>query len=526
MSKSFNLFAAALVFGSSSSAQFLSFNKSYGGPNEDFGYGLVRTNDGGYLVVGSTGSFGTAAANFRPNAYVLRTNAQGEPLWTRAVGGSGSDLFNGVVQASNGDHLAVGVVDQGSNNSDILLSRIAMNGAILWNRRIGTTTRNEIGNKIIGLGDEEFVIVGSRLQFGGGVDGNVLVTKVNGQGGVIWSAEIGTMQQEDPRDVVRTPDGGYLVIGVRYTFPTSQAFIVKLDELGVFQWDKVFQVDGGYISGISIANAQWDTFLLSCAVSEGVALFGLDDSGGILWNRAYRFGEALGGLHIVPTASGNFLISGGTWQDGSTVQQSTSLLVNGLGDPLAFKAHGEGLANSYGRAAVINEDGSFTILSDIALQGGDISLVRCSTEELGLGTICYAQDATVEEVPPSTISVVQLYATLPSPALVSSELGGTATSGGAAAIHCTNVGLLPSEEVTTRLHVFPNPTMGPITLDYPSNMDNAEVQLINATGQLVLHMQLSKAQDLDIGELSPGFYLLRLIDEKGQEKSSVRVVRE
>jgi outer membrane protein assembly factor BamB len=66
--------------------------------NNDEGYSVQQTTDGGYVIVGRTNSFG--AGNY--GVYLIKTNANGDTLWTKTIGGSNADDAYSVQQTTDG----------------------------------------------------------------------------------------------------------------------------------------------------------------------------------------------------------------------------------------------------------------------------------------------------------------------------------------------------------------------------------------------------------------------------------------
>ena len=63
------------------------WTRTYGGAVSDMGYSVQQTPDGGYIVAGYTDSFGAGGAD----VYLIKTNASGDTLWTRTYGGPSYD---------------------------------------------------------------------------------------------------------------------------------------------------------------------------------------------------------------------------------------------------------------------------------------------------------------------------------------------------------------------------------------------------------------------------------------------------
>ena len=59
------------------SAGAITWQKTYGGASDDSAYNVLLTDDGGYLVTGTTVSFGTST-----NTWVLKLDATGRPVYT------------------------------------------------------------------------------------------------------------------------------------------------------------------------------------------------------------------------------------------------------------------------------------------------------------------------------------------------------------------------------------------------------------------------------------------------------------
>jgi ABC-type cobalt transport system substrate-binding protein len=78
--------------------------QTFGGAEDDWANAVVQTQDGGYLIVGKTESFGAGEAD----VYVLKLDKNGKKQWEKTFGGAKDDWANAVIQTQDGGYLIVG----------------------------------------------------------------------------------------------------------------------------------------------------------------------------------------------------------------------------------------------------------------------------------------------------------------------------------------------------------------------------------------------------------------------------------
>ncbi|WP_411766273.1 hypothetical protein [Winogradskyella sp. A3E31] len=98
----------------------LIWERAIGGTSFDVARDIVKTQDNGFLLAGSSrSSDGDVAQNKGQNdAWVLKVNSDGNLLWETSIGGFDIDFAYGVAQLNDGSVIAVG--DTNSNDGDII----------------------------------------------------------------------------------------------------------------------------------------------------------------------------------------------------------------------------------------------------------------------------------------------------------------------------------------------------------------------------------------------------------------------
>jgi len=103
------------------------WTKTFGGASYDEGYSVEKTTDGGYIIAGQTQSFGAGSSD----VWLLKTNASGDTVWTRTYGGAGNDLGFMTHQTSDGGYVVTGSTNSfGAGADDVYLIKTDANGSI------------------------------------------------------------------------------------------------------------------------------------------------------------------------------------------------------------------------------------------------------------------------------------------------------------------------------------------------------------------------------------------------------------
>jgi hypothetical protein len=145
------------------SSGHVEWSKTYGGTEYDEGAYVHQTEDGGYVVVGRTESFGAG----RYDAWLIRTDADGNELWSKTFGGTGSDEATCVDQTQDGGFVLTGKYFASGRSSDLWLLKVDPSGNVVWEKMFGGSTYDG-GSSVEQTRDGGYVVVGSTTVGGNG----------------------------------------------------------------------------------------------------------------------------------------------------------------------------------------------------------------------------------------------------------------------------------------------------------------------------------------------------------------------
>ena len=243
------------------------WSSSIGGSNIDFGWCVFETSDGGFLVTGSTQTFGAGTWD----GYLVKTNSAGTLQWTKTLGGTGGDNLNGFNKTSDGGYIVTGKTSTNSfGSSDTWLVKLDANCDTMWTKYYGSATE-ESGSSVIQTADGGYIITGdihNALNIH-----HASLLKTDSQGTIQWARTYGgsgTTGGEFGYDVKQTPDSGYVLVGSTPAFGNSkQIFVVKANNSGALQWAKTY---GG--------SMQDDPWFFQVTADNGFAIAGSTESFG------------------------------------------------------------------------------------------------------------------------------------------------------------------------------------------------------------------------------------------------------
>jgi len=202
------------------------WTKSYGGNMDDRGYGALCVK-GGYLVVGATKSFSDGDWD----VYILKIDDEGNLIGQDVYGGGGDDYGLYITEVSTGGYVVTGYTTSlGSGNRDFYIIKIDDEVNLLWERAYGGNEM-ETAYRIKETSNGGFLVVGYTSSFGSGLD-DVCLVRLNSEGYMLWREVIGGTHFDSGYDVITTSDGSILVVGSTESYGAGgeDVYLIKLRE--------------------------------------------------------------------------------------------------------------------------------------------------------------------------------------------------------------------------------------------------------------------------------------------------------
>ncbi|WP_343642331.1 T9SS type A sorting domain-containing protein [Chryseobacterium sp.] len=412
----------------------LEWQKDIQSSTQDFLSQVTATIDRQYLITGSsiqsnpsTGSGLTVQKqNNGYDFHLIKLDQQGNEIWKKYFSGHNHDYLSSTVTTQDGGFLISGTSYSGKGldkkgdskgDSDIWLIRLNEFGDELWQKTLGTSSDEE-ARAVIQTTDLGFFVAGNRQSISGGIGSkDILLTKLDKNGNALSEILIGGYGLDEVEKLIPTMDGGALlgiysksgVCNLKASAPAPSSassytkktenygegdyWIVKLDKTGKVEWEKNFggkgddhirtlalTSNGFIIGGESRSDPSGNK---TAGIEEGTDLWliSLNEKGEQQWQKSYNFGnrDVLMGMNVLHSADDKsakgILLGGYTHSEGRIEKDDNTF----------WLLYTDQLGNEVWRKHIPGESRQKEErLSDLMLnRDGSIILAGTSAEEIG-----------------------------------------------------------------------------------------------------------------------------------------------
>ncbi|HLP95844.1 MAG TPA: T9SS type A sorting domain-containing protein [Saprospiraceae bacterium] len=500
------LFSIGLLFASIvglNAQPSIQWQRAFGGSDSDDAYAVQQTQDGGYVVAGSTVSIdGDIVGNHGGSEYwVIKLNANGQLNWKKTYGSTNNEGCYKIRQTSDGGYILAGFTS--SNNGqvsgnhgdlDAWIVKIDSTGLIQWQKCYGGSFWEEAWS-ITGTTDGGYIFAGRTGSSDGEVTGyhgafDFWVVKTDANGEIQWQKALGGSDIDLGYVVKQTSDGGYIIIGeslsndgdVQGANGNGDYWVVKLNSSGEIAWTRML---GG--PSLDRANDVWETSNGSFVVFGHITKNGgdistyyggydwwlvkLDASGDLIWEKTYGGSKDDFSRSIYQTSDGGFIMAGSTNSKDGDVQDNDGgvdfllIRVDSSGQILWQKTLG-GTMGERAYSIAGTKDGGSIVAGFAWSNNGDVSGVH------GVA------DYWIVKLAPETSST--------------------------------------QSPTAIPLNLYPNPATQWITLNLPIIEQHMQVNITDEQGRVLQTRSIRTDEKLDIAALPLGVYWVSAVSKSGQ----------
>ena len=319
----------------------IQWQNNYGMGGEDVSKSIKYSSLGFYVLAGYT--------NQNYNASLFKIDTLGNIIWANNYGGTLDEQASQVLITY--DNKIVFLGEANSNDGDVSgvhgpwpfinlipdywLVCLDLSGTIEWQKCLGGTGPDQ-GYSIIQTPDSGFFLTGTIEDDNGDVNhfigsNDVWVVKTDKYGNLLWRRTIGGTYNDFGNKCLMTSDGGYIIgatsesadVDVTGNHGSYDAWIVKLNSLGIIQWEKSYGGSGSDGANDIIQGLNGDFYIVGTTSSNDGDISGvkgyadilamkIDSLGNILWQKCIGGTQLEEGRGGCLTASGGLQIVGYT----------------------------------------------------------------------------------------------------------------------------------------------------------------------------------------------------------------------
>ncbi|MDH6251242.1 hypothetical protein M2347_000969 [Chryseobacterium sp. H1D6B] len=414
--KKFYMSVLAVCTCFSVSAQEVVWQKDIKSNTQDFLSRVVTTIDQQYLIAGSSiQASKLTSGNKQNNGYdyhLVKLDQKGEQVWEKYFSGQNHDFLSAAVSTQEGGFLLAGTSYSGKGldkkedskgGSDIWLVKINEFGDEIWQKTLGTSSDEE-ARAVIQTADLGYFVAGNVQNVLKGYGSkDVTVTKLDKNGKVLSEIVLGGKGLDEAEKMIPTKDGGALLGiysrssagGTKKTenYGEGDYWIVKLNKEGKVEWEKNFGgkaddhlrtlalTSNGYIVGGESRSERSGNKTAGIEEGTDLWLISLNERGDELWQKSYNFKnrDVLMGMSVLHSSddktSKGILLGGYTQAEGRIENDDETFWM------LYLNQDGKEEWRKYVKGESRKKEER---LSDLMLnRDGSIILAGTSAEELG-----------------------------------------------------------------------------------------------------------------------------------------------
>ena len=359
------------------------FVETFVGEANDIGSSVLQANDGGYIIIGTTSSYGGGLDDI----WLIKTDSHGYEQWSRTFGGIADDRGSLIQKTLDGGYVIIGTTSSyGNGLDDIWLIKITADGDQVWNEAFGESG-SESGSSVQQTNDGGYIIVGKTFSNDNNSD-DIWLIKTDSEGNRSWSQTIGGSEQDEGLFVQQTTDNGYIIVGVTSSYGNGldDIWLIKTDSDGNREWNNTFGGigdDRGYSVEQTSDEGYFITGCFNCDSNESnVWIIKTNREGQELWSQNFGGSSYEWGRFGQQTDDGGYIITGMTTSLGSGSSDAWLIKIDSQGEEIWNQTFG-GVSGDGSSFVQQTNDGGYILTgytTSFESSGSDVWLVKTDSD--------------------------------------------------------------------------------------------------------------------------------------------------
>jgi hypothetical protein len=413
---------------------------------------VQQTTDGGYIISGNTNSNGPYSSGF-----LIKTNSNGDTVWTKTYESEINSLSS-VRQTTDGGYIACGHVAVGAPYGFGLMLKVDAYGNVIWSKKYGAGTSTD---DVLSFYQVEQTTDGGYVTSVNGACSNCpcILLKLDSNGDTVWTKTYGPFLWSMSAIQKTSTDGGYLLGSIYNDGTTGYTALIKVDAYGNVIWDNVFEISYGQVKHLLQTS---DGGYLALINSGDNFLLKINESGDYVWSKRYQPTAGVYAFKCVQqTTDDGFIVIGNGPQPNS--------------DIVLIKTNFDGISGCNELPFVFNP-----------MSSPIINITSTPHPIMSLSTTTNTFSFNVNNFTLNENTLCSNYSS-------------------------TNDFVFNENEI----YIYPNPVSDIINLEFQSNNEIIEIEIVNLLGQKVLE-KIIKTENgennitLEVKEIPSGVYLLHM----------------
>lgn len=295
--------------------------------------------------------------------------SQNFPIYLRDTNGGSLnwvELPQSIIEDIDNNYVYCGSMFDFNNFSQtITLNKLTSNGIFVWSKNFNVGEAVEVINSSSG----GYTILGE-VPGTSSDDDDIIVIKVDQNGNEEWNKVFGVIGgDEDPRAIIETSDGGYIICtdSKLNQAATDHVSVLKLDYLGNLEWSNDYGVGGNNDSRTTSSIQQ--TFDGGYIFSVDNSIYKVDSNGQIEWQNNYGFNLTYDG-DIKIDNNGDYIICGEKEDQNNFSHDMCLIKINSIGNEIWRKYIG-GPEDEYCAELHITSDGGIILFAETEINGDE-----------------------------------------------------------------------------------------------------------------------------------------------------------